>query len=56
MLFDPTPLTRHRLGLLEPGSRLRRWLARLLVTAVLAVGLGAALLLFLPLLERLAVG
>ncbi len=56
MFFDPTPLTRRRPGFLEPGSRLRRWLARLLVTAVLVVGLGAALLLFVPLLERLAVG
>lgn len=55
MLFDPTLLTRHRPGPLDRGSRLRRWLARLLVLAVLTVGLGAALLLFGPLLERLAV-
>ncbi len=55
MLFDPTLLTRHRPGPLDRGSRLRRWLARLFVLALLAVGLGAALLLFVPLLERLAV-
>lgn len=50
MLFDPTLLTRHRPGPLGPGSRLRRWLARLFVLAALAVGIGAALLLFAPLL------
>lgn len=50
MLFDPTLMTRHRPGPLDPGSRLRRWLARCLVLAVLAVGTGAALMLFVPLL------
>ena len=50
MLFDPTLMTRHRPGPLDPGSRLRRWLARFLVLVVLAVGTGAALMLFVPLL------
>ena len=56
MLFDPTLLTRHKPGPLDRGSRLRRWLARLLALAVFAIGLGAALMLFVPLLERLTVG
>ena len=50
MLFDPTLLTQHRPGPLGRGSRLRRWLARLALLAVLAAGLGAALVLFAPLL------
>jgi hypothetical protein len=47
MLFDPTLITRHEP--LAQGSALRRFLARLGLVAVLAVGLGAALLLFAPL-------
>jgi hypothetical protein len=48
MLFDPTLITRHEP--LAKGSALRRWLKRLGLIAFLAVGVGAALLLFAPLL------
>lgn len=47
MLFDPTLITRHEP--LAPGSVLRRFLARLGLVAALIVGIGAALLLFVPL-------
>lgn len=47
MLFDPTLITRHEP--LAQGSALRRFLTRICLVAVLAVGLGAALLLFAPL-------
>lgn len=47
MLFDPTLITRHEP--LAPGSALRRFLTRCGLLAALAVGLGAALLLFAPL-------
>ncbi|WP_420349932.1 hypothetical protein [Pelagibius sp.] len=50
MLFDPTLMTQHKPGPLDRGSRLRRWSARLFVLALMGVGLGAALLLFAPLL------
>ncbi|GAB4369887.1 MAG: hypothetical protein Kow00114_29930 [Kiloniellaceae bacterium] len=48
MLFDPVEFTIHRP--LAPGSALRRWLTRLCLAVCLAVGAGAALLLFAPLL------
>lgn len=48
MLFDPTLITRHEP--LAPGSSLRRFLTRLGLVAVLAIGIGAALLLFAPLI------
>lgn len=48
MLFDPTLFAEHRP--LAPGSALRRWARRLLICTLLAVGIGAALLLFAPLL------
>lgn len=48
MLFDPAQFTTHRP--LAQGTALRRWLTRLCVGACLAVGAGAALLLFAPLL------
>jgi len=48
MLFDPLMIARE--DPLAPGSALRRWLLRLIVLVVLAVGGGAALLLFAPLL------
>ncbi len=48
MLFDPALITRHEP--LAPGSALRRWARRLLLGALLAIGIGAALLLFAPLL------
>lgn len=47
MLFDPTLITRYEP--LAHGSVLRRFLARLGLVVALAVGLGAALLLFAPL-------
>lgn len=47
MLFDPTLITLHEP--LAPGSALRRFLKRLGLVAFVAVGLGAALLLFAPL-------
>lgn len=48
MLFDPALITRHQP--LAKGSALRRFLTRLGLIAFLAVGIGAALLLFAPLL------
>ncbi|HEY9538381.1 MAG TPA: hypothetical protein VIS03_12395 [Kiloniellaceae bacterium] len=48
MLFDPALITRHEP--LAQGSALRRFLTRLGLFLCLAVGLGAALLLFAPLL------
>ncbi|MGF1629984.1 MAG: hypothetical protein ACFCUT_10970 [Kiloniellaceae bacterium] len=48
MLIDPAQITRHEP--LARGSALRRFLKRLLLIACLAVGIGAALLLFAPLL------
>ena len=48
MLFDPALITRHEP--LAKGSALRRWLKRLCLVAFVAVGAGAALLLFAPLL------
>ncbi|MGD1878428.1 MAG: hypothetical protein ACFB13_13130 [Kiloniellaceae bacterium] len=48
MLFDPAVITGHRP--LAPGSALRRWLKRLCFVAFVAIGTGAALLLFVPLL------
>ena len=48
MLFDPLSFTHQ--PLFEPGSALRRWLIRLVVVTLLAVGGAAALLLFAPLL------
>ena len=42
MLFDPTLLTQHKPGPLDRGSRLRRWLARLFVLALIGIGIGAA--------------
>lgn len=48
MLFDPTLITRHQP--LAQGSALRRFLARLGLVVALTVGLGAALLLFVPLI------
>ncbi|WP_422365254.1 hypothetical protein [Pelagibius sp.] len=50
MLFDPTLMTQHKPGPLDRGSRLRRWLSRLCLLALLGIGIGAALLLFAPLL------
>jgi hypothetical protein len=52
MLFDPADFAAY--APLARGSALRRWLKRAAIctclAAVLAVGLGAALLLFAPLL------
>ena len=48
MLFDPAVITDHRP--LAAGSALRRWLKRLCLAAFIAVGAGAALLLFAPLI------
>lgn len=48
MLFDPLHFARQ--DPLGPGSALRRWLIRLVVVTLLAVGGAAALLLFAPLL------
>jgi len=52
MLFDPAEFAGH--APLARGSALRRWLKRAAVgtclAVVLAVGLGAALLLFVPLI------
>jgi hypothetical protein len=48
MLFDPTLITRHEP--LAQGSALRRFLTRLSLIAFVAVGMGAALLLFAPLI------
>lgn len=48
MLFDPAVFTEHTP--LARGTALRRWLKRIGFCAVLAVGFGAALLLFAPLL------
>ena len=50
MLFDPTLMTRHRPGPLDPGSRLRRWLGRFVLVVALGIGVRATLLLFAPLL------
>ncbi|MEO3428522.1 hypothetical protein AAFN88_06665 [Pelagibius sp. CAU 1746] len=47
MLFDPAEFAGE--SPLAPGSALRRWLTRGCLAVVLAVGLGAALLLFAPL-------
>lgn len=47
MLFDPTLITRYEP--LAQGSALRRVLARLGLVVALTVGLGAAVLLFAPL-------
>lgn len=47
MLFDPTLITRQEP--LAQGSALRRFLARAGLVVALTVGLGAALLLFAPL-------
>jgi hypothetical protein len=48
MLFDPADFAAY--APLARGSALRRWLTRACLAVVLAVGLGAALLLFAPLL------
>ena len=48
MLFDVTLITRH--DPLAQGSALRRFLTRAGLVVVLTVGIGAALLLFAPLL------
>lgn len=48
MLFDPAGFAGH--APLARGSALRRWLKRGCLAVVLAVGFGAALLLFAPLL------
>ena len=48
MLFDPTQFTRHEP--LARGGVLRRFLTRLSLVLCLVVGLGAALLLFAPLI------
>lgn len=48
MLFDPAVFTDH--APLARGTALRRWLKRLGLFAFLAVGLGATLLLVVPLL------
>jgi len=48
MLFDPSVITDHRP--LARGTALRRWLKRACLVAFVAVGAGAALLLFAPLL------
>jgi hypothetical protein len=47
MLFDPALF--HRSGSPRRASTLRRWARRLCLAALLAVGFGAALLLFAPL-------
>lgn len=49
MLFDPALITRH--DPLAPGSALRRFLKRLGLAAFIVTGLGAAILLFAPLVE-----
>ncbi|WP_193367470.1 hypothetical protein [Pelagibius marinus] len=48
MLFDPAEFAGD--APLARGSALRRWLMRACLAVLLAVGLGAALLLFAPLL------
>ena len=48
MLFDPAAFAGH--APLARGSALRRWLTRGCLAVVLTVGLGAALLLFAPLI------